>query len=344
MTGSAPCNLPRSNRLPSIESYDVPGQYAFATDAEAQRYADLRMQEQEARSQLWQGRSTVRTLRAGTTMTIIDAPLRRLEGGAAFTILRTISVGINNFPTVAHEALAALFGTLDEELFEPSAATGDIALAIACPGLARKWLCNSWKAISTGRSSWAPCTTAAAAMKTLLRPLTIEHQTRTTGPAATARSGTALRDDYVHDSRAWFKLIPGNPDSEKDMHAQLQSWVDREKKVRQYNERMAKRHQASAGLMMMGGRRTSGVTAPYVPMRDGLTPARRKLAEEYAKMEPAKKRIPVMKTERREPYGFGSKAGYLRFRKIYGGWDSVLLSEHEPHDLHDALAPDVAQT
>lgn len=32
-------------------------------------------------------------------------------------------------------------------------------------------------------------------------------------------------DEYVHDSRAWFKLIPGNPDNEEDVRTQLKEWV-----------------------------------------------------------------------------------------------------------------------
>lgn len=34
-------------------------------------------------------------------------------------------------------------------------------------------------------------------------------------------------DNFVHDSRAWFKLIPGNPDSEEKAHSQLKGWVSR---------------------------------------------------------------------------------------------------------------------
>jgi hypothetical protein len=44
-------------------------------------------------------------------------------------------------------------------------------------------------------------------------------------------------------------------------------------------------------------------------------------------------KIPRMTTSGREPFdsswaswGLSSRAGYLRFRKIYGGWDSELLS------------------
>jgi hypothetical protein len=47
----------------------------------------------------------------------------------------------------------------------------------------------------------------------------------------------------------------------------------------------------------------------------------RRAADEYAKTG----KIPRMTTIGREPFGLG-KAGYLRFRKIYGGWDSELIS------------------
>ncbi|GGY68596.1 hypothetical protein GCM10007387_58370 [Pseudoduganella albidiflava] len=50
------------------------------------------MQAREARSQLWRGRSTVRTLRAGTKLTVTGAPLQRLGEAAGYTILRVASV------------------------------------------------------------------------------------------------------------------------------------------------------------------------------------------------------------------------------------------------------------
>jgi hypothetical protein len=50
-----------------------------------------------------------------------------------------------------------------------------------------------------------------------------------------------------------------------------------------------------------------------------------------------------MITEGREPFDASSKtyymwawAGYLRFRKIYSGWDSVLISKNEASESHDA--------
>ena len=63
-----------------------------------------------------------------------------------------------------------------------------------------------------------------------------------------------------------------------------------------------------------------------------MTPRQRNAAIEYARTG----KIPRMITEGREPFDASSKtyymwawAGYLRFRKIYSGWDSVLISKNE---------------
>lgn len=102
--------------LPVLESFDTPRPYAFATREQAQRHADMRMEAQEARGQLWHGRSTVRTLRAGTRMTVTGTPLRSLGEASSFTVLRVTSFGVNNLPTVAQQALAQLFGPLEDLL------------------------------------------------------------------------------------------------------------------------------------------------------------------------------------------------------------------------------------
>jgi uncharacterized protein involved in type VI secretion and phage assembly len=52
----------------------VPGQYAYANAAQAQRYADIQMQGREAVAQQWRGRSTVRTMAAGTRFTLTQGP------------------------------------------------------------------------------------------------------------------------------------------------------------------------------------------------------------------------------------------------------------------------------
>lgn len=116
VSASAPTSLHNGSALPVLESFDVPGQYAYTNSEQAQRYADLHMQGVEARRQLWQGRSTVRTLRAGTRMTILGAPLQNLGEAPDFTIVRVTSVGVNNLPAPAVQALAELFGPIPELL------------------------------------------------------------------------------------------------------------------------------------------------------------------------------------------------------------------------------------
>nr|WP_314543279.1 type VI secretion system Vgr family protein [uncultured Massilia sp.] len=117
VAASSPSRL-SNDSLPALESFDAPGQYAYADSIQAQRYADLQMEAREARAQLWRGRSTLRTLRAGTRLTVTGAPLRVLGQGAPFTILRVISVGVNNLPTRVQDALTELFGPIPELLQE----------------------------------------------------------------------------------------------------------------------------------------------------------------------------------------------------------------------------------
>ncbi|MEX5748310.1 type VI secretion system Vgr family protein [Massilia sp. X63] len=121
------------SKLPELEAFEVPGQYAYADWRQAQHYADLRMQAQEARGQMWHGRSTVRTLRAGTRIQVNGAPLQRLGDLASFTVLRVLSIGVNNMPPPVQHALAELFGPIPELLEDLSRTDmpADFAFAIA---------------------------------------------------------------------------------------------------------------------------------------------------------------------------------------------------------------------
>jgi Rhs element Vgr protein len=132
IAASAPTHVRYGRSLPELEAYEVPGQYAYANRGQAEREADLRMQAREARAQLWRGRSTVRTLCAGTSLTISGAPLVRLGDAPAFTVLRVTSVGVNNLPPPATHALAELFGPIPEllEEFTRERACEDLALVI----------------------------------------------------------------------------------------------------------------------------------------------------------------------------------------------------------------------
>ncbi|OIJ44468.1 type VI secretion system Vgr family protein [Massilia timonae] len=144
----------RYNKLPELESYDAPGQYAYANSAQARRYVDLQMQGKEARGQLWSGSSTVRTLRAGTRMNVTGAPLRQLGAAGAFTVLRVSSVGINNLPPPAREALAELFGPLPELLEQAlRVVPADFGLAIA--QARRTGYANCFEAIPSA-APWRP--------------------------------------------------------------------------------------------------------------------------------------------------------------------------------------------
>jgi len=123
-------------------------------------------------------------------------------------------------------------------------------------------------------------------------------------------------DNYVHDSRAWFKLIPTSPDNEADMHAKLKSWVQNRNAVKIHNEMRSKMHGR-------GNSRYQMVAA------EGLSEEEKRIAEEYEKTG----KIPRMITQGREPFdsswaswGLSGKAGYLRYRKIYGGADTDLIS------------------
>ena len=102
VAASAP-SLQRHGSLPDLESYDVPGQYAYVGTAVAQHYAQLQIQACEARGQLWSGRSTVRTLAAGTRIDVTGSPL---AAQSTFTVLRVTSVGVNNLPAPAQQGLA----------------------------------------------------------------------------------------------------------------------------------------------------------------------------------------------------------------------------------------------
>ena len=137
-------------------------------------------------------------------------------------------------------------------------------------------------------------------------------------------------DEYVHDSRAWFKLIPGHPDNEADTIELLKRWDARRVKFIGENAILSKRF----AQYHPGAVKTHNLqNVPRGAVPDGLTDAQRTAAEEYARTQ----KIPSMMTAGREPleassstYFLSSRGGYLRYRKIYSGWDSELISKVEP--------------
>ncbi|TWI66188.1 Rhs element Vgr protein [Pseudoduganella lurida] len=134
VTASVP-SREQFGKLPALESYDMPGQYAFATAAHARHYATLQTQAREARSHQWRGRSTVRTLAAGTRVDVTQGPLAGAgDAPLSYTVLRVTSVGVNNLPAPVVQGLAELFGPipelLQESLYDATVPPGDLALVI----------------------------------------------------------------------------------------------------------------------------------------------------------------------------------------------------------------------
>jgi hypothetical protein len=127
-------------------------------------------------------------------------------------------------------------------------------------------------------------------------------------------------DEYIHDSRAWFKLIPFNPDNEVDARV----WLNKQKAaLLMERERNAQQSKIFAenqrGLFRLAGRKQDANAASYHPPPSKFSAAEVKAIDEFS----ATGKIPRMITEGREPWGI---AGYLRYRKVYGGSDNDLLS------------------
>jgi type VI secretion system secreted protein VgrG len=117
---SVPTKFPIGGKnAQAVESFDCPGQYAYTDASQARRYAELQMEAHEARGFVWQGRSTVRTLRPGTRVCITNIPMKKYRDSAPdFVMVRVASVGVNNLPVTAKNGLAELFGPIPELLEE----------------------------------------------------------------------------------------------------------------------------------------------------------------------------------------------------------------------------------
>ncbi|HYD59785.1 MAG TPA: DUF2235 domain-containing protein [Noviherbaspirillum sp.] len=110
-------------------------------------------------------------------------------------------------------------------------------------------------------------------------------------------------DDYVHDSRAWFKLRGTEAD---DVEGELKAWLRTLKEYKEYEVNRGKGND----------------NAPLRPCP--LTNAQLKYVEEYERTG----KVPSMNNDGREPAWSG--AGYLRYRKVYAGADDLLISGTEP--------------
>jgi type VI secretion system secreted protein VgrG len=148
--------------LTEMEVFDNPGAYAYADPVQARRYADLHMETLEARSLLWQGRSTVRTLCAGTRLRITGMPMTRLGAAPAFTVTAVRSIGVNNLPPPAQMALTELFGPATDVLDETAPAYDAETPALVRTQVRASGYANCFEAIPADRPWRAQLPDAAA--------------------------------------------------------------------------------------------------------------------------------------------------------------------------------------
>lgn len=99
---------------PRLENYTPMGAYPFANTGEGEWTMRLLQESIEVRHKSWLGRSTVRTLTAGTTFALTGSPLDVLdllsqEGGQdkRFLVTAVTHAGINNLPKEMSEQIAA---------------------------------------------------------------------------------------------------------------------------------------------------------------------------------------------------------------------------------------------
>jgi type VI secretion system secreted protein VgrG len=157
VTVSVPTKYPIGGKnAQAVESFDCPGQYAYADARQARRYAELKMEAHEARGFVWQGRSTVRTLRPGTRICITDIPMKKYRDEAPdFVLVRVASVGVNNLPVTARKGLTELFGSLTELLEESTKEIPLAEFARAIEQAQRTGYANCFEAIPAERP-WRP--------------------------------------------------------------------------------------------------------------------------------------------------------------------------------------------
>lgn len=118
-----------------------------------------------------------------------------------------------------------------------------------------------------------------------------------TEPALPA-SAVRFFDNYVHDSRAWFKISLSEPDSEEKTIKLLDRW--------------------SAQLDGAGPATDANVQGRKAPSRTKLE------QDEAARAYKKTGQIPRMRTYEREDWRI---AGYLRYRKAYAGADNYHISQ-----------------
>jgi type VI secretion system VgrG family protein len=108
--------VPGGPDAPVLEHYDVPGFDTYPDHASAQHAAQLHREAVECRRQRQLGRSTVRTLRAGSLFSLRGSPLDLLPETPRFLLTEVHHAGLNNLPKELGHALAKRLGEPAAEL------------------------------------------------------------------------------------------------------------------------------------------------------------------------------------------------------------------------------------
>ena len=103
---------------PQLEVYLPQAPYTLSNRTQAQRQTDLHMQILEARQERYFARSTVRSLHAGSRITLSQAPIPQLQDPdhPGLAVLGVQHLGINNLPKPARQGLAELLGDVPDLL------------------------------------------------------------------------------------------------------------------------------------------------------------------------------------------------------------------------------------
>ncbi|WP_082132103.1 type VI secretion system Vgr family protein [Luteimonas sp. FCS-9] len=191
-----------------LEAYDPVGAYAFADQQEAERYARLMAQADEAGRDRWLGDTTARGLRAGTWFRPTQLDGQVAPDALLVTAIR--QVGINNLPVDVRDAVDAALG--------PAPDDDDDALA----GLARRAAsighAARFEALPRDRP-WRPVLEDGTGARLNPRPTSPGYQTAiVVGPdGATAPDGVdELYCDALGRIRVRFHFQQGDRPDDRD--------------------------------------------------------------------------------------------------------------------------------
>ena len=200
-----------------LEQFDPAGAYAWATTAEAERYARLMAQAVEAGREQWIGHGTARTFRAGTWFRLLQAPSAEDAGSSPSELLLTAveHLGVNNLPVDLRAAVEGALGPWP-------AWDSDEARVAVRPGLEERakaaGYANVFEAADRVRP-WRPVLLDATGARANPRPTAPGYQTAiVVGPDGQAHAAgrQELHSDALGRVRVRFHFQQGRDAGDRD--------------------------------------------------------------------------------------------------------------------------------